>query len=66
MQLDDLSQLEDKIKNLVNNLKSVRDENIRLQAELESLKSESSVNNEERLQIKQKVESLIKMIDSIE
>ena len=66
MQLNDFSQLEDKVKTLVSNLKAVRDENKKLQSELEVLKNETSVNNEERLQIKEKVESLIQLIDSIE
>ncbi len=66
MQLEDLNQLEVKVKNLVNHLKIVKDENTRLQNEINTLKKVSTVNDEERLLVKKKVETLIEMIDSIE
>jgi septation ring formation regulator EzrA len=66
MQLDDLNQLEEKVRSLVNHLKIVKDENIRLQSEIDSLKKVSTVNDEERQQVKKKVETLIELIDSIE
>ncbi len=66
MEFNDLNQLEEKVKNLVVNLKLVRDENKSLQKELELLKTQYSSNNQERLEIKKKVETLIELIDSIE
>lgn len=66
MELNDLNQLEEKVKTLVLNLKLVKDENKNLQRDLELLKSQSSVNSQERLEIKKKVETLIELIDSIE
>ena len=66
MELDELNQLEKKIRNLVNTLKLLKDENKNLQLQLEQLKKESSGNNEERLEIKKKVTTLLELIDSIE
>ncbi|MCP5048014.1 MAG: hypothetical protein GY940_12630 [bacterium] len=66
MELNGLNQLEEKVKNLVNNLKLAREENERLKTELGQLKEESTVSGQERQQIKKKVETLIQMIDSIE
>jgi septation ring formation regulator EzrA len=66
MQLEDLNQLEVKVKNLVNHLKIVKEENIRLKNDIDALKKASSVNDEERQLVKKKVENLIEMIDSIE
>jgi septation ring formation regulator EzrA len=66
MELDELNKLEDKVKNLVENLKRLNSENQSLKLELEQMKKESSVNNEERIEIKKKVNTLIELIDSLE
>lgn len=66
MELDELNQLEEKVKSLVNILKMVKEENQKLKAELDRLKKASSVSSQERQQIKKKVETLIGLIDSIE
>jgi len=66
MELDELNQLEEKVRNLVNTLKLLKNENKNLQLQLEQLKKESSGKNEERLEIKKKVTTLIELIDSIE
>ena len=66
MNIEDLNQLEDKVKNLVNNLEIIRSENIALKEKMKELRSESSVNNSEKDQIRKKVKSLIKLIESIE
>ncbi|MGE5343656.1 MAG: cell division protein ZapB [Candidatus Omnitrophota bacterium] len=66
MELDELNKLEEKVKNLVENLKHFRDENEKLKTEIQQLQHESSINNDERTQIKSKVNTLIEMIDSLE
>jgi len=66
MDIEDLNKLEDKVKNLVSNLETIRKENITLRERLNELRSESSVNNSEKDQIRKKVKSLIKLIESIE
>jgi FtsZ-binding cell division protein ZapB len=66
MELDELNQLEEKVRNLVNTLKLLKNENKNLQLQLEQLKKQSSGKNEERLEIKKKVTTLIELIDSIE
>ena len=66
MNIDELNQLEEKVNNMVNLLKALKDENKKLKSQLDDLKNESSVNTEERGQIKQKVSALIKLLDSIE
>ncbi len=66
MNIEDLDKLEDKVKSLVNNLETIRKENNTLKERLSDLRSESSVNNSEKDQIRKKVKSLIKLIESIE
>ena len=66
MDIEDLNKLEDKVKNLVNNLEIIRKENNTLKERLNELRSESSVSNSEKDQIRKKVKSLIKLIESIE
>ncbi|MEN8222580.1 MAG: hypothetical protein ABFR36_04920 [Acidobacteriota bacterium] len=66
MNIEDLNKLEDKVKSLVNNLEIFKKENIALKEKLKELRSETSVNNTEKDQIKKKVKSLIKLIESIE
>jgi hypothetical protein len=66
MELEDLNKLEEKVRNLVNSLKTAKEENQKLKAVLESQKKESASSNQERLKIKKKVENLIQLIDSIE
>ncbi len=66
MDIEDLNKLEDKVKSLVNNLETVKNENKALKEKLMELRSESSVSNTEKDQIKKKVKSLIKLIESIE
>lgn len=66
MELDELGKLEEKVKNLVDSLKNYKEENEKLKSELDHLVKESSLNNEERTRIRQKVATLIDLIDSIE
>lgn len=66
MQLEELNKLEGKVKNLVDNLKQFKEENTRLKQELEQTKKHSSMQNEERVEIKKKVSTLIQLIDSLE
>lgn len=66
MELEELNKLEEKVKNLVDNSKRLKEENADLKMQLQQLKKDSSVKNEERLEIKKKVTTLIALIDSIE
>jgi uncharacterized protein (TIGR02449 family) len=66
MEMEDLNQLETKIKNLVDNLKRLKDENNSLKLQLAQMKKEFSVNHDERIQVKNKVKTLIALIDSLE
>ncbi len=66
MELDELGKLEEKVKNLVDSLKNFKEENEKLKSELDHLVKESSLNNEERTRIRQKVSTIIDLIDSIE
>lgn len=66
MNIDELNKLEEKVKEMVNGLKLLKDENKKLKAELEELKKVASLSTEERTRIKEKVATLIEMIDSID
>ncbi len=66
MNIEELNKLEEKVNHMVSSIKQLRDENTRIKAELDSLKQESSVNSNEREQVKEKVSLLIRLIDSIE
>ncbi|MCP4146500.1 MAG: hypothetical protein GY757_02005 [bacterium] len=66
MNIEELNKLEEKVNNMVNSLKLLKNENEKLQLEIDELKNESSLNAEERTQIKDKVSTLIQLIDSIE
>lgn len=66
MNIEELDKLEGKIYDMVNRLKGLKDENMKLSAEIEELKKETSLNSHERDQVKQKVTTLIELIDSLE
>lgn len=66
MELDELNKLEEKVRHLVNNLVQLKSENEKLKVELVQSQKESSLKNEERLEIKKKVSALIDIIDAIE
>lgn len=66
MNIEDLDELEHKVKSLVNNLEILKTENMELKEKMKELSNESSVNTTEKEQIRKKVKSLIKLIESIE
>ncbi len=66
MNIEDLSRLEIKINNLVGNIKELRDENSRLKMKLEDANKETTELDRERSEIKNKVTSLIELIESVE
>ena len=66
MEIEELNKLEEKVKSLLNRMKNMHDENIKLKSEIEEMKKQSTLNNQERTQIEKKVTTLIKLIDSIE
>ncbi len=66
MELEELNKLEEKVKNLVDRSKHIQEENENLKSQLLQLKKDSASKNEERLEIKKKVTTLIALIDSLE
>lgn len=66
MEIDEFIKLEEKVNNMVKSLKLLKEENSKLQLEIEKLRKVSSVNDAERTEIKKKVTALIDLIDSIE
>ena len=66
MEIEEFNKLEEKINNMVTNLKSIKDENKILKLKIEELKKESSLKNRERTEIKRKITTLIDLIESIE
>jgi len=66
MNLKDFDKLEEKISRLVNNLKTLRDENQKMKKELQSIKQDSSQRDGEKNEIKKKIAALIELVDSIE
>lgn len=66
MEVDEFTKLEEKINKMVNNLKSIKDENKLLKQKIEDLKKESSLKSRERTDIKKRITSLIGLIESIE
>lgn len=66
MTIEELNKLEEKINNMVNGLKLLKDENKKLKDEIVELKKEASFSTQERQQVKQKVTTLIRLLDSIE
>jgi len=66
MELNELTKLEEKVKNLVDNLQHLKEENQQLKLELEKSHKETSLKDEERQEIRKKVTTLIQLIESIE
>jgi regulator of replication initiation timing len=66
MSMKDFDKLEEKIGKMVKVLKTLKDENAQLRAELKSLSDSTSQRDVERTEIKKKVTALIELVDSIE
>lgn len=66
MDIDEFNKLEEKVNNLVNSLKLLKNENKKMKHELAELKKGASQLDTERDEIRKKVTSLIELIDSIE
>jgi len=66
MNIEELDKLEGKVNDMVNKLKLLKDENKKLTTEIEDLKKETTLNSDERNQVKRKVSALIELIDSLE
>jgi len=66
MNIEELDKLEGKVNDMVNKLKLLKDENKKLTTEIEDLKKETTLNSDERNQVKRKVTALIELIDSLE
>jgi hypothetical protein len=66
MSLKDFDKLEEKIGRMVHALKSLREENQKLQKELHTIKHDSSQRDGEKNEIRKKIADLIELVDSIE
>jgi FtsZ-binding cell division protein ZapB len=66
MDIDEFNKLEEKVNNLVNSLKLLKNENKKMKHELAELKKGASQLDTERDEIRKKITSLIELIDSIE
>ena len=66
MDMEEFNKLEEKVTSLIKNLKSLKDENNKLKSQLSQFKLGATELDKERTEIKNKVQSLIDIIDSIE
>lgn len=66
MNIDELIKLEEKVNHMVNRLKALQDENKAQKKEIESMRKQTSLDSQSRMQIEKKVTALIQLIDSIE
>ncbi len=66
MEIEEFSKLEEKINKMINHTKSIKNENKKLKGEIEELKKDLSMNNNERLEIKKKVTTLIDLLDNLD
>ncbi len=66
MDINEFGKLENKIKNIVSNYMKLKEENQVLKREFENLKKNKEEDDKERTEIKEKIKSLIEIIDSIE
>lgn len=66
MPVADLDQLEEKIRRVVNQMKAVQSENLTLKARIEQLEKDTETMNSESSEIRSKIETMMRLIDSIE
>jgi len=66
MEMEEFNKLEEKVTNLIEGLKTLKDENKKLKSELAQYRQGADSLDKERTEIKNKVKSLIDLIDSIE
>lgn len=66
MDMEEFNQLEEKVKKLVNVLKKLQEENKKLRMELGEKRKNATLLDKERLEVKDKIKSLIQLIESIE
>lgn len=66
MDIEEFTKLEEKVKNLVEVLTHLKDENKKLKLEMSEHKKGASELDKERNEVKMKVKSLIELIESIE
>ncbi len=65
MDMESLNKLEEKIKSLVDTLEFLKKENSELKHSLGELEKEKKLSSSEKEEIKNRVSSLINLIDSI-
>ena len=66
MEINEFNKLEEKINGVVSHLKQLKEENKQLKSQIEKLKLSANLGDEEREDVKKKVNSLIELIDSLE
>ena len=66
MDMEEFNKLEEKVNNLVNVLKKLKEENKTLRIELGEKKKDATILDKERIEVKNKIKSLIQLIESIE
>jgi hypothetical protein len=66
MSLKDFDKLEEKINRMVNSLKTLREENLKMKKELQAIRQDSTLHDGEKNEIKKKIAALIELVDSIE
>jgi FtsZ-binding cell division protein ZapB len=65
MSFKEFDKLEEKINRLIAGLKVLRDENQKLKKELQEIKHDYSQRDSEKSEIRNKIASLIDLVDSI-
>lgn len=66
MPVSDLENLEQKITRIVSQMKTLMGENLALKARVEQLENDSAAMTTESSEIRSKIETMIRLIDSIE
>jgi len=66
MSLKEFDKLAEKIGGLVQNMRLLKEENQRLQKELQEMERTMSSKDGERNEIKKKISTLLELVDSIE
>jgi outer membrane murein-binding lipoprotein Lpp len=66
MSISDLEHLEQKITRIVSQMKTLMSENLTLKTRIEQLEKDTAAVSTENTEIRTKIETMIRLIDSIE
>jgi len=64
--LKEFDKLEERISHLVQNMKTLREENLKLKQQLSEFKHDSSTRESEKTEIKKKITALLELVASAE